>query len=76
MVTLAKCTVSADTGIIHVVDAHQSKGVLLNGATAFGKTFSPSIKILEVDFTVSHVVKMVEENATEKLISYVWLKFM
>ena len=40
-------TISADTGIIHVVDAHQRPGVLLNGPTAFGKTFSPTVKILE-----------------------------
>lgn len=47
LVTKANVTVSADTGIIHVVDAHQKPGILLNGPTAFGKTFSPSIKILE-----------------------------
>ena len=47
LVTRSMVTVSADTGIIHVVDAHQLPGILLNGPTAFGKTFSPSIKILE-----------------------------
>ena len=47
LVTKAKITISADTGIIHVVDAHQKNGVLLNGPTAFGKTFSPTVKILE-----------------------------
>ena len=30
-----------------MVDAHQKKGILLNGPTAFGKTFSPTIQILE-----------------------------
>ena len=39
LVTFAKCTVSADTGIIHVVDAHQNKGVLPRQPTAFGKHF-------------------------------------
>ena len=47
LVTKASMTISADTGIIHVVDAHRGAGVLLNGPTAFGKTFSPTVKILE-----------------------------
>tara|TARA_B100000925_G_scaffold291751_1_gene281176 strand:+ start:5550 stop:6554 length:1005 start_codon:yes stop_codon:yes gene_type:complete len=47
LVTRAELTISADTGIIHVADAHQKKGILLNGPTAFGKTFSPTIQILE-----------------------------
>ena len=43
----ALVTVSADTGIIHVVDSHQAGGILLNGPTAFGKTYSTSISIME-----------------------------
>ena len=47
LVTIAKSTVSADTGIIHVVDAHQGVGILLNGPTAFGRTFSSGVRVLE-----------------------------
>ena len=45
--TKALVTVSADTGIIHVVDSHHREGILLNGPTAFGKTYSSSVKIIE-----------------------------
>lgn len=49
VVARAGRVISADTGLIHVADALGVEGVLLLGPTAFGRTQSPRIRVLEKD---------------------------